>query len=76
MLDHVSLPKHVRCEYNEREPCYSYASSYVPFTREMVNACLCLLLNEAPSVFQLSRVPNTFFVLDKAIYILAFVQNV
>src|SRR5947209_4105798 len=24
MMDHVSLPKHVRCEYNEREPfCFA-----------------------------------------------------
>jgi hypothetical protein len=37
---------------------------------------LCLHHNEAPSLFQLSRDPRTFFVLDKAIDNLTFAQNV
>jgi hypothetical protein len=37
---------------------------------------LCLHLNEATSMFQLSRDPRTFFVLDQAIDNLTFAQNV
>ena len=37
---------------------------------------LCLHLNEATSMFQLSRDPRTFFALDQAIDNLTFAQNV
>ena len=37
---------------------------------------LCLHLNEATRMFQLSRDPRTFFALDKAIDALTFAQNV
>src|SRR5260221_4868870 len=37
---------------------------------------LCLHLNEAMSMFQLSRDPRTFFALDQAIDNLTFAQNV
>ena len=37
---------------------------------------LCLHLNQAPSMFQLSRDPRTFFALDKAIDNPTFAQNV
>ncbi len=37
---------------------------------------LCLHLNEATSLFQLSRDPRTFFALDQAIDNLTFAQNV
>ena len=77
MIDQVSLPKHVRCEYNEREPCCSYASSNAPISpRRGSMRALCLHLNEATSMFQLSRDPRTFFALDKAIDNLTFAQNV
>jgi hypothetical protein len=52
MIDQVSLPKHVRCEYNEREPYCSYASSNAPISprRGSIRA-LCIHLNEATSMF-------------------------
>ena len=66
MIDQVSLPKHVRCEYNERDPCCSYASSNAPISpRRGSMRALCLHLNEATSMFQLSRDPRTFFALDQ-----------
>src|SRR5260370_9237234 len=37
---------------------------------------LCLHLNEATNLFQLSRDPRTFFALDQAIDNLTFAQNV
>ena len=37
---------------------------------------LCLHLNEATSMFQLSRDPRTFFALDQAIDDLTFARNV
>jgi len=77
MIDQVSLPKQVRCEYNEREPYCSYASSNAPISprRGSIRA-LCIHLNEATSMFQLSRDPRTFFALDQAIDNLTFAQNV
>ncbi len=77
MMDQVSLPKHGRCEYNEREPCCSYASSNAPISprRGSIRA-LCLHLHQATSMFQLSRDPRTFVALDKAIDNLTFAQNV
>ncbi len=77
MIDHVSLPKQVRCEYNERDPFCSYASSNasISLRRGSIRA-LCIHLNQATSMFQLSRDPRTFFALDKAIDNLTFAQNV
>ena len=71
------MPKHVRCEYNERDPFCSYASSNAPISprRGSIRAW-CLHLNEATSRFQLSRDPRTFFALDKALENLTFAQNV
>src|SRR5438445_12188665 len=61
MIDHVSLPKHGRCEYNERDPFCSYASSNAPISpRGGSMRALCLHLHEATSLFQLSRDPRTF----------------
>ncbi len=37
---------------------------------------LCLYLNQAPSLLQLSRDPRTFFALDQAIDNLTFARNV
>ena len=77
MIDHVSLPKHVRCEYNERDPFCSYASSNAPISpRGGSIRALGLHLHEATSLFQLSRDPRTFFALGKAIDTLTFAQNV
>ena len=77
MIDQVSLLKHVRCEYNERDPFCSYASSNAPISprRGSIRAW-CLHLNEATSRFQLSRDPRTFFALDQALENLTFAQNV
>src|SRR6184192_296831 len=77
MMDQVSLPKHGRCEYNEREPCCSYASSNAPISprRGSIRA-LCLHLNQATGLFQLSRDPPPFFAVDQAIDDLTFAQNV
>src|SRR6266700_919616 len=67
MIDHVSLPKQVRCEYNERDPFCSYASSNAPISRRRGSIrALCLHLNQATSMVQLSRDPRTFFALAKA----------
>ena len=77
MMDQVCSPKHVRCEYNYRDPFCSYSSSNAPISprRGSIRA-LCIHLNEAKSMFQLSRDPRTFFALDKAIDNLIFAQNV
>ncbi len=76
MMDHVSLPKHVRCEYNEQDPFCSYASSNAPISpRGGSIRALGLHLHEATSLFQLSRDPRTFFALGKAIDTLTFAQN-
>jgi hypothetical protein len=40
MIDHVSLPKHVRCEYNEREP-FCFARNVC---RGSVNFMVCALM--------------------------------
>ena len=77
MMDHVSLPKHVRCEYNEQDPFCSYASSNAPISpRGGSIRALGLHLHEATSLFQLSRDPRTFVALGKAIDTLTFAQNV
>src|SRR2546430_11406645 len=77
MIDHVSLPKHGRCEYNERDPFCSYASSNAPISpRGGSIRALGLHLHEAPSLFQLSRDPKTLVPLGKAIDTLTFAQNV
>ena len=77
MIDHVSLPKHVRCEYNERDLFCSYASFNAPISRRRGSIrALCLHLHEATSLFQLSRDPRTFFAVGKAIDTLTFAQNV
>ena len=77
MIDHVSLPKHGRCEYNERDPFCSYASSNAPISpRGGSMRALGLHLHEATSLFQLSRDPRTFVALGKAIDTLTFAQNV
>ena len=76
MIDQVSLPKHVRCEYNERDPFCSYASSNAPISprRGSIRA-LCLHLHQATSLFQLSRDPRTFVAVDQAIDTLTFARN-
>jgi len=77
MIDHVSLLKHVRCEYNERDLFCSYASSNAPISRRRGSIrAWCIHLHEATSLFQLSRDPRTFFAVDKAIDNLTFARNV
>src|SRR5216684_4135063 len=76
-IDQVSLPKHVRCEYNQRDPFCSYSSSNAPISRRRGSIrAWCLHLNQATSIFQLSRDPRTFFALDKAIDVLTFARNI
>src|SRR5258706_9466785 len=42
-IEHASLPKHVRCEYNQQHPFCSYSSSQVPiFTKERFNFMGCV----------------------------------
>jgi len=43
MIDQVSLPKHVRCEYNQQRLSCSYSSSQVPiFTKERFDFVGCV----------------------------------
>src|SRR6266566_7792118 len=76
MIDHVSLLKHVRCEYNERDLFCSYASFNAPISRRRGSIrALCLHLHQATSLFQLSRDPRTFVAVDQAIDTLTFARN-
>ncbi len=76
LLDHVCLPKHVRCEYNEGEPCCSYASSNAPISAGRGSMRACVFISMKHRLFQLSRDPRTFFVLDTAIDNLMVARNV
>lgn len=77
VIDQVSLPKHVSCEYNQRDPFCSYSPSDAPISRRRGSIrALCIRLNQATNIFQFSRDPRTFFALDKAIDNLTFARNV
>src|SRR2546430_17139549 len=44
MVEHTSLPKQVRCEYNEREPCCPYLWLYVSCQKEEIPLVLYVFL--------------------------------
>ena len=76
LLDHVCLPKQGRCEYNDGDPFCSHASSNAPILPKRGSMrAVCLHLNEASSVFQLSRDPRTFFAVALAIDNLIVARN-
>jgi hypothetical protein len=75
-IEQASLPKLVRCEYNQQGPFCSYSSSNAPISRRRGTIrALCIHLNQATRLFQLSRDPRTFFALAQAIDDLTFARN-
>ena len=75
-IEHASASKKVRYEYNQRGPFsyYSLATS-LSSRRDSISA-LCMLLNQATSIFQISLDPRTFFALDKTTNDLTFARNI
>ena len=67
-IEHASLPKHVRCEYNQQRPFCSFSLASCLFSRRRGSIReLCVHFDQATNLFQLSRAPRTFFALDQTI---------
>ena len=67
-IEHASLPKHVRCEYNQQRPLCSYSLARCLFHEgEVQFRGLCIHFDQATNPFQLSHAPSMFFVLDQTI---------
>ena len=64
-IEQASLPKNVRYEYNQRGPCCCYSLATCLSLRRGSISALCLHLNQAKGIFQLSRDPSTFFAVEK-----------
>jgi hypothetical protein len=75
-IEQASLPKKVRYEYNQQGPfCYYSLATSLSSRRDSISA-LCIHLNQATSMFQLSRDPRTFFALDKTTNDLTCARNI
>jgi hypothetical protein len=67
-IEHASLPKYVRCEYNQQRPFCSFSLASCLFSRRRGSIReLCVHFDQATNLFQLSRAPRTFFALDQTI---------
>src|SRR5260221_14744492 len=75
-IEQASLPKPMRCEYNQRGPCclYSLATRLSSRRRGSIRA-LYVHLNQATSLFQFSRASRMFFALDQTIDDRPFTRN-
>jgi len=61
-IEHASLPKHVRCEYNQQHPFCSYSSSQVPvFTKERFNFMGCVFTSIKQRIRSSYRTLQTYF---------------
>src|SRR5947199_9373575 len=67
MMDHVCLPKHVRCEYNEREP-FCFARNVC---RGSVNFLVCALMG-CPDERAPPPLPSGLFATEKGKQALPF----
>jgi hypothetical protein len=75
-MEQPSLPKKVRYEYNQRGPFCSYSLATCLSSRRDSISVWCIHLNQATSIFQLSRDPRTFFALDQTPNDLIFARNI
>jgi len=75
-IERASLPKNVRYEYNQRGPCCCYSLATCLSSRKDSISALCIHLNQATSIFPLTRAPRTFFAVDKTTNDLTFARNI
>jgi hypothetical protein len=75
-MEQASLPKQVRCEYNQRGPFCSYSLTTHLFSRRRGSICAaCVHLNQTTPLFQLARALRTFFALDQTTDDLPFARH-